>query len=205
MVGSYFNNAHHDVLDGIDALIDLGLADPDRLIKMGWSAGGDMTTILITITVRFKAGSSGAGASDWTSMYGESDVRHNRTIIFGGEPWEKKAPLKSFARQSMLKDSWRVTTPTLFFAGGNDIRVPPTQSILIYRGVKATGTPTALYIASGEPHNFRKPSHRLFKINTELEWYARYVLGTDYEAVFPEQAFVITEKEDGDERESDDK
>lgn len=196
MVGGYFTNAHHDVMDGVDAMIERGLADPDRLIKMGWSAGGHMTNKIITVTDRFAAASSGAGASDWVSMYGESDVRFNRTPWFGGAPWEKNAPLRSYARQSMLKDAWRVTTPTLFLVGGNDVRVPPTQSILMYRGVKAAGAETALYVAPGEPHGFRKPSHRLFKINTELAWYARHVLGTIYTPALPDAAFEENDAEE---------
>ncbi len=200
MVGNYFNNAHHDILDGIDALIDRGLADPDRLVKMGWSAGGHMTNKLITVTDRFKAASSGAGAADWVSMYGESDVRHNRTPVFGGAPWERRAPLKSFHRQSMLKDAWRVTTPTLFFVGGDDVRVPPTQSILMYRGVKGAGAATELYVAPGQPHGFRKPSYRLFKIIRDLQWFARYVHDADYVATLPAIASEPKEeKEDEDE------
>ncbi|SIN67918.1 Dipeptidyl aminopeptidase/acylaminoacyl peptidase [Parasphingorhabdus marina DSM 22363] len=186
MVGAYFRNAHLDVLDGIDSLIDAGLADPDRLVKMGWSAGGHMTNKLITFTDRFKAASSGAGASDWVSQYAESDVRHNRTPWFGGSPWEKDAPLESYMEQSMLKDAWRVTTPTLFFNGARDVRVPPTQVIMMYRGVRETGTPTALYLAPGEPHNFRRPSHQLFKINTELDWYATHVKGEPYQPQLPD-------------------
>lgn len=186
MVGAYFRNAHLDVLDGIDALIGKGLADPDRLVKMGWSAGGHMTNKLITVTDRFKAASSGAGASDWVSQYAESDVRHNRTPWFGGSPWQKDAPLQSYVDQSMLKDAWRVKTPTLFFNGARDVRVPPTQAIMMYRGVRETGTPTALYLAPGEPHNFRKPSHQLFKINTELAWYAVHVKGEEYTPQLPE-------------------
>ena len=196
MVGGYFRNAHHDVLDGIDALIERGLADPDQLIKMGWSAGGHMTTKLITITDRFKAASSGAGASDWVSMYGESDVRYSRTPWFGGAPWEKNAPIRSFARQSMLKDAWRVKTPTLFFAGAEDVRVPPTQSIMMYRGLKAAGTDTQFYLAPEEPHGFRKPSHRLFKINRELQWFSKYVLGKPYDPVLPPAALEDDEDDD---------
>ena len=65
MYGAYFRNAHHDVMDGIDALIERGLADPDKLIKMGWSAGGHMVNKLITHTDRFAAASSGAGTAPW--------------------------------------------------------------------------------------------------------------------------------------------
>ena len=70
--------------------VALGIADPDRLAKMGWSAGGHMTNKIITFTDRFKAASSGAGAANWVSMYAQSDVRTYRTPWFGGTPWQKE-------------------------------------------------------------------------------------------------------------------
>lgn len=193
MVGGYFRNAHHDVMDGIDALIEADLADPDRLIKMGWSAGGHMVNKLITHTDRFAAASSGAGASDWLSMHGESDVRHGREPVFGGTPWERTAPRRRYRQDSPLKDAWKVTTPTLFFVGEKDVRVPPTQSILMHRGVRETGTPTVLFQAEDEPHNFRKPTNQLFKINTELAWFARFAKGETYDAVLPDAALAVPE------------
>ncbi len=189
MVGRYFRNAHHDVMSGIDALIARDLADPDRLIKMGWSAGGHMVNKLITHTDRFAAASSGAGASEWLSMHGESDIRHARTNVFGGQPWQRSAPRRRYQLDSPLTDVWKVSTPTLFFVGEKDLRVPPTQSILMYRGVRATGTPTLLFQAAGEPHNFRKPTNQLFKINTELAWYARFARNETYTPVLPEAAY----------------
>jgi len=187
MVGKYFRNAHLDVLAGIDALIDEGMADPDQLIKMGWSAGGHMTNKIITVTDRFRAASSGAGGSDWTSLYGESDVRDGRTPWFGAAPWDGSAGLRKLSRQSMLQDANRVTTPTLFFVGEKDVRVPPTQAIMMYRGVKATGTSTALYVAPGQPHGFEKPSYQLFKMNRELQWYAEHLDRPAYEPALPKQ------------------
>lgn len=50
MVGHYFKNAHLDVLAGFDSLVASGIADPDRLVKMGWSGGGHMTNKIITVT-----------------------------------------------------------------------------------------------------------------------------------------------------------
>lgn len=195
MVGRYFRNAHHDVMDGIDALIERGLADEDRLIKMGWSAGGHMVNKLITQTDRFVAASSGAGASEWLSMHGESDIRQARDVIFGGSPWDRNAPRRRYRADSPLAQAWKVSTPTLFFVGENDVRVPPTQSILMYRGVRATGTPTFLFQAKDEPHNFRKPANQLFKINTELSWYARFALGQRYEPVLPAEAYRVEQDE----------
>ena len=202
MVGGYFVNAHLDVLDGIDALIERGFADPDQLIKMGWSAGGHMTNKLVTITDRFKAASSGAGASDWLSMYGESDNRFNRTPWFGGSPWEEGAPIAKYREQSVVQDAWRASTPTVIYVGENDERVPPTQSILMYRALKAAGVETELFIADGEPHNFRKPSHKLFKVNNDLQWFARHLGREPFEPQWPPAA-LAPKKQASDEAEKD--
>ena len=181
MVGSYFNQSHLDVMTGVDYLIDEGIADPDKLIKMGWSAGGHMTNKIITHTDRFKAASSGAGAVNWIGMYAQSDVRLNRTAWFGGDPWQKNAPIDVFWNNSPLKDIHKVKTPTLVLVGGNDKRVPPPQSVELFRALRSLGVETKLLIAPGEPHGWRKLSHRLTKINSELEWFAKYALNKKYE------------------------
>ncbi len=124
MVGHYFKNAHLDVMAGVDHLIAKGIADPERLVKMGWSAGGHMTNKIITFTDRFKAASSGAGAANWVSMYGQSDVRSYRTPWFGGSPWQADAPVEVYWEHSPLKYVSKVKTPTIFIVGEKDVRVP---------------------------------------------------------------------------------
>ena len=59
-----------DILTGVDAMIERGIADPDRLGVMGWSNGGFLTNCLITTTDRFKAASSGAGVIDQVLQWG---------------------------------------------------------------------------------------------------------------------------------------
>lgn len=181
MVGSYFKNAHLDVMAGVDYLIGKGLADSDRMVKMGWSAGGHMTNKIITFTDRFKAASSGAGAANWISMYAQSDVRIYRTPWFGGTPWQQDAPIEKYWNNSPLKDVHNVKTPTLFEVGGSDPRVPYPQSVEMYQALKSNGVPTHLYIAPREPHGWQELRHRLYKINVELEWFAKYALGENYE------------------------
>ena len=57
-------------------------------------------------------------------MYAQSDVRANRTMYFGGTPWQKNAPIDVFWENSPLKDVANVKTPTLFFVGENDTARP---------------------------------------------------------------------------------
>jgi len=180
MVGSYFRNAHLDVMAGVDELVRRGLADPERLAKMGWSAGGHMTNKIITFTDRFKAASSGAGAANWISMYAQSDVRTYRTPWFGGTPWQKNAPIDVYWDSSPLKYVANVRTPTLFLVGEKDPRVPMPQSVEMYRALKSNGVPTKLYVAPREPHGWQELRHELFKVNVELDWFEKYVRQRSY-------------------------
>ncbi|MDE2660596.1 MAG: S9 family peptidase [Acidobacteriota bacterium] len=181
MVGHYFHQAHLDVMAGVDHLVQLGIVDGERMAKMGWSAGGHMTNKIITHTDRFKAASSGAGAVNWVSMYGQSDVRTYRTPWFGGTPWQEDAPIDAYWGNSPLKDIYRVTTPTLVLVGENDARVPPPQSVELYRALKSNGVDTHLYIAPREGHGWRELRHALFKVNVEIDWFERHVRGVPYE------------------------
>ncbi len=177
MVGHYYQNSHLDVMTGVDALISKGLADGDRMAKMGWSGGGHMTNKIVTYTPRFKAASSGAGASNWISMYAQSDTRTNRTPWFGGTPWQKDAPFDVYWEHSPLKYVSNVTTPTIILVGERDERVPPQQSVEMYRALKSNGVPTHLYIAPREPHGWQELQHQLFKMNVELDWFDKHVMG----------------------------
>jgi dipeptidyl aminopeptidase/acylaminoacyl peptidase len=174
MVGHYFQNAHLDVMAGVDELIRRGVADPDRMVKMGWSAGGHMTNKIITFTDRFKAAASGAGVAQWMSMYAQSDIRSYRTPWFGGTPWQVGAPIDAYWNNSPLKDVANVKTPTIFFVGERDPRVPMPQSIEMYRALKSNGVPTHLYVAPREPHGWGELRHQLSKLNAEIEWFERY-------------------------------
>ena len=180
MVGHYFQNAHLDVIAGVDELIRRGIADPDHLVKMGWSGGGHMTNKIITSTTRFKAASAGAGAANWISMYAQSDVRTYRTPWFGGTPWQKDAPISAYWDNSPLKDVWKVTTPTIFLVGEKDVRVPSPQSVEMYRALKSNHVPTHLYIAPREPHGWAELRHVLFKMNVELDWFEKYAMNRIY-------------------------
>jgi dipeptidyl aminopeptidase/acylaminoacyl peptidase len=181
MVGHYYRQSHLDVMTGVDHLIEKGIVDGDRMAKMGWSGGGHMTNKIITHTDRFKAAASGAGAVNWISMYGTSDVRIYRTPWFGGTPWQEDAPIDVYWGHSPLKDIYKVTTPTIVLVGENDVRVPPEQSVELYRALKSNGVDTHLYIAPREPHGWRELRHELFKVNVEIDWFERHVRGIEYE------------------------
>jgi dipeptidyl aminopeptidase/acylaminoacyl peptidase len=194
MVGHYFLHADDDVLTGIDYLVERGIADPDRLGTLGWSAGGHMTNWLVTQTDRFRAASSGAGASNWISMYAQSDVRFYRTPWFLGDPWQEDSPLKTFREHSPIFYVHQAKTPTLIMFGQNDRRVPLPQGVEMYRGLKANGVPTELVIFPRAGHGPGELIHRLYKMNKEFQWLEKYIRGIEFE--FEKPPAVKKDKQD---------
>lgn len=181
MIGHYFQNAHKDVLAGVDYLIAQGIADPDRLVKMGWSGGSIMTNFMIGYTTRFKAAASGAGASNWISMLAQSDVRLHRKLWFGDKsPWQKDAPLALYLEQSAISHVASAKTPTIFWSGERDLRDPTPQLVEMFRALTANGVPTHLYIAPREPHGWAELRHQLFKMNAEVEWFEKWANDRPY-------------------------
>jgi dipeptidyl aminopeptidase/acylaminoacyl peptidase len=195
MVGHYFLHADDDVITGVDYLVERGIADPHQLGTLGWSAGGHMTNWLITHTTKFKAASSGAGASNWISMYAQSDVRIYRTPWFLGDPWHKDSPLQTFREHSPIFYVHQAKTPTLIMYGENDRRVPLPQGVELYRGLKANNVPTELVIFPRAGHGPRELRHRLYKMNKEFQWLEKYIRGKNFKFDKPPQKDKKKKKE----------
>ena len=80
---------YQDLMAGVDKVIAMGVADPDRLGVMGWSYGGFMTSWIVTQTQRFKAASAGAPVTNLMSFNGTADIPAFVPDYFGGQFWEQ--------------------------------------------------------------------------------------------------------------------
>jgi dipeptidyl aminopeptidase/acylaminoacyl peptidase len=162
-----------DIDSGVDAQIDAGLADPERLGIMGWSFGGHHTYWGITQTNRFRAASAGAGANDLISMYSQTDLPEFYHTYLGPKPWED---FELYEERSAYRFVERVVTPLLIQVGERDERVPAEQSVQFYEAAKAIGkAETQLVVYPGQPHGVREP--RLFRdlLERNLDWFERLV------------------------------
>jgi dipeptidyl aminopeptidase/acylaminoacyl peptidase len=165
-----------DILSGVDAMIERGIADPERLGVMGWSNGGFLTNCLITSTRRFKAASSGAGVIDQVLQWGIEDTPGHVINYMGGRlPW---ADAEKYREGSPLYRLGEVQTPTLIHVGGDDPRVPAAHSRTLYRALKHyLDVPTELVIYPGEGHGLSTLAHRRAKLEWDLAWFAKYLQG----------------------------
>jgi dipeptidyl aminopeptidase/acylaminoacyl peptidase len=167
-----------DILAGIQSLIDRGIADPDKIAVMGWSNGGYLTDCLIALKdppVKFKAASSGAGIVDTVAEWGFNDEPAYPIVFKKGLPWETP---ENYRRSSPTYGLGNVTTPTLIHVGGADERCPPGHSRMLYRALKEyKKVPTELVVYPGQPHGLGTYTFRKAKMEWDLAWFDKYVLG----------------------------
>ena len=174
IAGDYFRQGFDDIMSGVDYLIAEGIADPGKLIQMGWSAGGHWSNWALTHTDRFKAISSGAGAVNWVSMWAQSDMQVNREHYFEGKPYEN---FEHYIEVSPITYIKNAKTPTLIMCGMNDPRVPSPQSRELYMSLQSLGVPVEYIEFPGEGHGLEKPRYQLVKMEAELAWFDKWLNG----------------------------
>jgi dipeptidyl aminopeptidase/acylaminoacyl peptidase len=161
-----------DILEGVDALVKEGIADPDHLAVGGYSYGGYMTNWLITQSTRWKAAVTGAGAVEHVGNWGNDDTTYDDAYFLGGRPWEAA---QRYHDEAAIFQINKVTTPTHMVAGADDIRVAVLEDYLLEHALYSLGIPNALLIFPGEGHSLRKnPWHGKIKVREELKWLEKY-------------------------------
>jgi dipeptidyl aminopeptidase/acylaminoacyl peptidase len=131
-------------LAAVNKVIEMGVADPDRLGIQGTSYGGYATVLLLTQTDRFKAAINNSGKVDMLSFYTQSPrlgVRNTHAPEksqdrLGGTLWEY--PERYLAHSAILQAD-RIKTPLLCITGDLDPNVEAVQSQEIFYALRRLG------------------------------------------------------------------
>ena len=166
------NKEVQDLLAGVDHVISLGIADPDRLAIGGWSYGGILTNYTIATTTRFKVATSGAGSALQSSMYGTDEYIYQYESELG-TPWKNKARWDKVSYAFWHAD--HIATPTLFLGGQKDFNVPITGGEQMFQALKSLGVDTQLVVYPDEFHGIARPSFVRDRLSRYLAWYEKYL------------------------------
>lgn len=179
------------VLPAIDKLIDLGIADADRIGVFGQSHGGYSVYSLLSQTNRFKAGVAIAGLTDLESAYGQFDptargypgIAHEKSsnwfiVQQFGLPASPIGNHDAYWQDSPLAHVDHVQTPLLMLHGSNDIRGGIDEIERYFYALYAQGKTARLVRYGGETHSLAQSPANVRDIYHEtVEWFDRYVRG----------------------------
>ena len=164
---------YKDLMLGVDDVIKMGLADPDRLGVMGWSYGGFMTSWIVGHTDRFKAASIGAPVVDLSFQNLTDDINGFLPSYMNAEPW---ADWAVYDEHSPLRFVQHVRTPVMLQHGEADARVPIGNSLMFYHALKRRGVPVRLLALPRQPHGPAEPK-MIFKVSqSNLDWFENYLI-----------------------------
>ena len=184
-----------DLVDAVDHLVSIGVADKAKVGITGGSYGGYATGWASTYySERFAAGVMFVGISDKISKVGTTDIANEEYLVHARKrPWEA---WQFFLERSPIYHAAKSRTPLLILHGKDDPRVHPTQSLELYRHLKLHGNaPVRLVWYPGEQHGNRRAASRLDYNLRMLRWFEHYLKGPGKEP--PSTEIEYQEEKDG--------
>ena len=184
--GDYAGKEFDDLVDGKRALVEAGIADPDRVGLTGGSYGGFATAWGSTYySQEFAAGVMFVGISNNLSKFGTTDIPNEMYLVHERKwPWEEWDHL---LERSPIYHVDKAETPLLIMHGDSDTRVSPTQSYELYRNIKVRKpeTPVRLVLYPGEGHGNSRAGSRYDYNVRMMEWFDTYLKTGDRDAALP--------------------
>ncbi|MFD1515275.1 S9 family peptidase [Halomarina rubra] len=159
-----------DVISGVEHLVDLGWADPDRLFCTGFSYGGITSAHVAVRDNPFAAIAPEHGIYDFYSNYGTDDNHLWHDDEFG-VPWENEETYRDISSISRVDE---VDTPMLVTAGEHDWRCPPTQAEQLYVSVRKQGVDAKLVVYQNEHHNVGAPERAIHRLRELENWFREH-------------------------------
>jgi len=175
LVGDWGARGFPDHIGAVDAAIDFGIADPDRLGVWGPSHGGFATCWIVTHTTRFRAAVAESAVTNFCSLYYLSDAPDLWSKDLGGRPDEIPDVYRS---RSPLTYARFCRTPTLMLHGEDDLRCPIAEAEQFYRALHDAGCTTELVRIPEMGHmgdSCGPLSARWAQNEALLEWFERHL------------------------------
>jgi len=169
-----------DITDGVNALIDQGIVDKDRVCIIGASYGGYATMYgLIKDPDFYQCGINFVGVTDvrmlftvtWSDTSG-SPFMKNMGRLMHGDPKTDQVYLD---KASALLNADKIKKPVLMAYGSEDIRVPLVHGEKMHDKLRAQGNTVDWMVMVGEGHGWAKESNNILWGETILNFVNRYI------------------------------
>lgn len=168
-----------DCVAAARSLADRGLADPQRLLIRGGSAGGFTTLAALAFHDTFTAGASHFGVADLGALAADTHKFEARYLDLLVGPWP--AAKQVYDERSPINHIASFDRPLIVFQGTDDLVVPQNQAEMVVSALRDKRVPVAYVLFEGEGHGFRRADSQRAALESELSFYAQ-VLGFELPA-----------------------
>ena len=155
----------HDYLTGLDALVERGIANPEKLGVTSISYGGYASCWLITQDSRFAAALPISPVCNFYSQHYTSQIPHFDRLFLDSDPDDPNG--KHFHRSPVMFAK-NVKTPTLQLTGVLDQNTPPTQALEFHNALLEAGVQSTLL-------TYPKAGHGIRDFPDVIDHTARYI------------------------------
>ena len=163
-----------DIMAGVDAILQKGYIDEERLGVIGGSYGGFMTSWLIGHTDRFRAAVADRSVINRFSFFGSSDIGWDFTDDdMEVAPWDDP---ERYMRMSPITYVKNIHTPVLIIHSESDLRCNIEQSEQLFASLKYLGRETLFVRFEGQSHGLSRGGHpklRKERLRHIREWFEK--------------------------------
>lgn len=172
--GEWGGKMQTDIDDGVDYLVEQGIADPDRVCIIGGSYGGYAALAAGAFTPdKYKCIVSFAGVSDLPEMLKDEarDVGGDHWVV---AYWARQVGLEKGVEKlkaiSPYYHADKFKAPVLLIHGRDDLVVPEDQSKRMERALKRAGKDVEYVMLKGEDHYYTNYETRLESLKLMAEF-----------------------------------
>lgn len=172
-------DAFDDVLASRDFLINLGLAEPERIAITGRSYGGYLTLALLAFSPGlFAAGVDICGMSDLHTFYRDTEPWIAAAAVSKyGDPEHDYMLLRAL---SPLHAADNIKVPLLVVHGELDTNVPIGEALQIVEALRGMDRPVQYLQLNGEGHEYRRAESRRTLVEAMVIYLGAHLMGSPW-------------------------
>jgi len=164
----------NDVISAAEYLIEQKIANPEKLIVTGGSAGGYTCLMALIKSNLFKCASCNYPVTDLGQLL-EITHKFEYGYTYGLTGTTKENAKQELYERSVLAHIDKLNAPVIFFQGMVDKVVPPSQPKAVYEALKEKGIESELNLFDNEGHGFRQ-AETIMKVLEEEERFFKQAL-----------------------------
>lgn len=165
-----------DCANGATWLAGQGLADAERMVIMGGSAGGYTALAALAFRDIFKGGASHYGVSDLSALARDTHKFESHYLDWLVGPYPAEQDL--YRERSPVYAADRIKAPVIFFQGDEDKIVPPSQTEVMVDALRKNRITVGYLLFAGEQHGFRRGANIQRSLDAALYFFASQVFKT---------------------------